>query len=60
QTDGNYYYAENGIVNFDFTGIVEHTNGKSYYVRNGMVRFNYTGTVTYNGKTYNVVKGVVS
>ncbi|MCD7918041.1 MAG: hypothetical protein LUF84_06270, partial [Clostridiales bacterium] len=60
QTDGNYYYAENGIVNFDFTGIVEHTNGKSYYVRNGMVRFNYTGTVTYNGKTYNVVNGVVS
>ncbi len=60
QTDGNYYYAENGIVNFDFTGIVEHTNGKSYYVRNGMVRFNYTGTVTYNGETYNVVKGVVS
>ena len=58
-TNGNWYYVTKGRIDRSFTGIAEATNGNKYYVVKGVLNKNYTGKVTYNGKTYNIVKGAV-
>ncbi len=58
-TNGSWYYVTKGRIDRSFTGIAQATNGKYYYVVKGKLDKTYTGKVTYNGKTYNIVKGAV-
>ena len=51
-----WWKVENGRIDFNFTGIAENSLG-SWYIRNGKADLNYFGNVTYNGKTYNIIKG---
>lgn len=58
-TDGNRYYVTKGTIDKSFTGIAVGVDGKKYYVVKGKVDVSFTGIYTYQGKNYNVVKGVV-
>lgn len=58
-TNGSMYYVTKGRIDRSFTGIAEDVEGNKYYVVKGVVKKEYTGTVSYKGKTYKVVKGVV-
>ena len=58
-TNGSWYYVTKGKIDRSFTGIAEDVEGNKYYVVKGRVKKEYTGTVSYKGKTYKVVKGVV-
>ena len=56
---GNYYwYVSNGTTQATTT-LVKY-NGKYYFVYRGKVNFNYTGVITYKGRKWQVVKGVVT
>ena len=59
-TNGSYYYAKKGVLDKTFTGIAKDAEGKQYYVKGGKVNLSYSGTVTYNGKKYKIVKGMVT
>ena len=56
--NGTWWYINNGIINFSKTTLVKY--GSNWYaVAGGKVAWNYTGKVAYNGRNFNVVKGVV-
>ncbi len=59
-TNGSYYYAKKGVLDKTFTGIAKDAGGKQYYVKSGKVNLSYSGTITYNGKKYKIVKGMVT
>ena len=40
--DGNWYYYENGNINYNYTGIAQNENGW-WRIEKGKVNFNYTG-----------------
>ena len=56
---GTWYYAENGVVNWNFTGLI-NKDGVKYYVERGVVNFRFNGKVTYENQVYIVKNGVVS
>ena len=55
--NGSWYYVKKGVVDWTYTGLCLH-NGTYYYVAKGVLDWNYSGKVSYNGRTYTVVKGV--
>ena len=58
-TDGSYKYVSSGKYNTKYKGLAKFTSGSTlYYVKNGTIDRTFTGKCKYNGKTYNVVKGV--
>ncbi|MCD8340606.1 MAG: hypothetical protein LUC87_00425 [Clostridiales bacterium] len=59
-SNGNWYYYVNGVVQSSYTDIAKHSTGSQWYVKKGKAQTSYTGKVTYNGKTYNIVKGKVA
>ena len=58
-TNGSWYYVTKSRIDRSFTGIATGTDGKKYYVIKGLVDRAFSGTVTYQGKKYTVVNGVV-
>ena len=56
--NGTWWYINNGVVNFSKTTLCKY--GKNWFaVSKGKVAWNYTGYLSYNGKRYKIVKGVV-
>ena len=56
--NGTWWYINNGVVNFNKTTLCKY--GKNWFaVSKGKVAWNYTGYLSYNGKRYKIVKGVV-
>ena len=43
---GTWYYVQNGILNWDYTGLTKYY-GTWYYVENGVLNGNYTGLTKY-------------
>ena len=57
KSSGKWYHLVSGKW-VRGTAIVAYNNHQ-YYVKNGLVDFTYTGKFAYNGRNYNIVKGVV-
>ena len=53
-----WWYMKNGKLDLTYTGISTNKYGW-WYMKNGKLDLTYTGKATYNGVTYNVVKGSV-
>ena len=53
--DGNWYYYQNGKVNYNFSGLYKY-NGTWWYVRNGKIDFSATTLCKYN-ETWWYVRG---
>ena len=58
-SNGQWYYIENGIVNYEYTGLCKHA-GTWYYIENGILNWEYTGLAQYNGQWYYVENGVLN
>ena len=58
---GWWYIDENGMVDFNFTGLASNSYG-TWYCKDGKVRFDVTDVIKNpaDGKWYNVVKGKVT
>lgn len=58
QADDKMYYVMGGVVNWNYTNLVNTEYGW-YYVRNGVVDTQYAGLVLYNGDWYYVQNGKI-
>ena len=58
QADDKMYYVMGGVVNWNYTNLVNTKYGW-YYVRNGVVDTQYAGLVLYNGDWYYVQNGKI-
>lgn len=58
QADDKMYYVMGGVVNWNYTNLVNTEYGW-YYVRNGVVDMQYAGLVLYNGDWYYVQNGKI-
>ncbi len=54
--DGVWYCYTNGVVNYDYSGILNYY-GDWYYVKNGTIDWSFTGLTTYYGDFYHVQNG---
>lgn len=56
--DNNWIYMENGKVAEDYTGLVPNVHGL-WYIRNGKIDISFSGVISFEGKSYQVVRGKV-
>ncbi len=57
--DGNFYYYIDGVVQEDFTGLVDNAIGR-WYIVNGMAQLNFDGVIEYRGTKYLIKAGCVN
>ena len=58
QYGSDYWCVQDGMINSGFTGICSNSSG-SWYCKDGKAQLEFTGEITYNGKKYKIVKGMV-
>lgn len=56
--DEKIYYVQNGYINFKYTGLVKHSDGRMYYITNGIFNMNFTGAVEFEGRKWQIKKGM--
>ena len=56
---GTWYYVENGLVNWNYTGIVIR-NGIGYYVERGTINWKFNGKMKQGDKIYTINNGIIN
>lgn len=55
---GTWYYVEDGVLNWDYTGLTLYY-GTWYYLEEGFLNWNYYGLTNYYGTYYGVEGGIL-